>query len=89
MRETNQLSSEHRGRRDEFWWEGIKEDFLEEEEGYLTWAQRMAGFGLLGLRGKGAPCSGNHMAKALSCPRNAVIVLVWNVGFACEQRSKG
>ena len=30
---------------------------------YLRWAQRMAGFGLLDMKAKGAPCSGNKMGK--------------------------
>lgn len=55
---------------------------------YLSWAQRMAAFELLGLKGKGTPCCGNHTAKALSCPRNTVIVLIWNVGFVGEQKKK-
>lgn len=40
------------------------------------------------MEGQGTLCNGNNMEKGSGSPRNAVIVLVWNVGFAGEQKKK-
>ena len=54
----------------------------------MSWAQRKSGFGLLGMGEKDTPCSGNNTEKGSGCPRNAVVALVWNVGFVGERKKK-